>query len=102
MKCGLWVVLGVGGCFFGVGFFFFWMYAQTEFSFLFPPTAFPSPSLSKKSRNAMPLVFTNMYLPHVEHLCAGFGMQHVAILAKKIQNLWEMPYSSGKEYHIIY
>lgn len=50
----------------------------------------------------MPLVFTNMYLPHVEHLYAGFGMQHVAILAKKIQNLWEMPYSSGKEYHIIY
>lgn len=50
----------------------------------------------------MPLVFTNIYLPHVEHLCAGFGMQHVAILAKKIQNLWEMPYSSGKEYHIIY
>lgn len=50
----------------------------------------------------MPLVFTNMYLPHVEHLCAGFGMQHVAILAQEIQYLWEMPYSSGKKHHIIY
>lgn len=50
----------------------------------------------------MPLVFTNMDLPHTEHLCAGFGMQRVAILAKKIQYLWEMPYRSGKEYHIIY
>lgn len=87
----------VRGCFGSGGFFVVWHFFKwcTDFfsllSLIIPSHFFPFPTLSKKSRNAMPLVFTNMYLPHVEHLCAGFGMQHVAILAQKIQNLWECP-----------
>lgn len=102
MKYGLWVGLGGGGgVFFVVVVVLMHKFLPSSAS-LFLPTSFPSSILLQKSRNAMPLVFTNTYLPHTEHLCAGFGMQRVAILAKKIQNLWEMPYSSGKDCHIIY
>lgn len=100
-----WAMGCCGWCWFVCGFFLRCMHTHKFLPCppsLFPPTSFPSPALPKKSRNAMPLVFTNMHLPHVEHLCAGFGMLRVAILAEKIQNLWEMPYSSGNGYRIIY
>lgn len=80
---------GSGGCgFFCCLPFFLIMHRLFSLpSLIIPSHFFHFPTLSKKSRNAMPLVFTKTYLSHVEHLGAGFGMYHVAILAKKIQNL---------------
>lgn len=39
----------------------------------------------------MPLVFTNMYLPHVEHLCAEFGMHMLQFWQRRFRTYEKCP-----------